>query len=242
MRPRNRVNAALIRQIVPERYRPVGYLTSLVRQRTDRKVRLGPFAGMRYVSNAIGSAYIPKLLGIYERELAGVVEEVCQRGAGLIVDIGAAEGYYAVGLALRNPQARVIAFEAEEAGRAALREMAILNGVIARLEIRNRCGPPDLQSVLSGGQNPIIVCDVEGDEECLLDPVSVPALRDAFILAEMHDFIQPGISNAIRSRFVSTHRCKHIWQEPRTGADFPFRTLRTILLPGSYLNWAVSEW
>ena len=108
------MNASLIRRIVPERYRPIGYLTHLVRQRTDCKVRLGPFAGMRYVSNSIGGAYLPKLLGIYERELTQVMEAACARQPRLIVDIGAAEGYYAVGLALRNPQATVIAFEAEE--------------------------------------------------------------------------------------------------------------------------------
>ena len=236
------MNASLIRRIVPERYRPIGYLTHLVRQRTDCKVRLGPFAGMRYVSNSIGSAYLPKLLGIYERELTQVMEAACARQPRLIVDIGAAEGYYAVGLALRNPQATVIAFEAEERGRAALQQMALLNGVANRLEIQGRCEPAGLQSALAQHKGALVICDVEGDEEHLLDPVVVPELKSATILAEMHDFIRPGITEEIQRRFAATHQSEQIWQQPRTRRDFPFQTIGTALLPRSYLDWSVSEW
>src|SRR5437660_11467263 len=109
--------AALIRRALPERLRPIGYLTQLVRASTANQVRQGPFAGMRYIDRAIGSAYLPKLLGTYECELAAIIEEVCARGPRLIIDLGAAEGYYAVGLALRNPQARVVGFEQLETGR-----------------------------------------------------------------------------------------------------------------------------
>src|ERR1041385_2176536 len=133
------MTAAFIRRIVPERYRPIGYLTDLVQVRTGNRVRLGPFAGMHYVSNSVGSAYLPKLLGIYERELTEVLETECARQPGLIVDIGAAEGYYAVGLALRNPAARIIAFEQNPQGQVALCKMAILNGVADRLQIHGRC-------------------------------------------------------------------------------------------------------
>jgi len=234
--------ASLIRRLVPERYRPIGYLTHLVRQRTGCRVRLGPFAGMRYVSNSIGSAYVPKLLGIYERELAQVMEQACARQPPLIVDIGAAEGYYAVGMALRNPKARIVAFEAEERGRAALRQMALLNSVVDRIEIHGRCEPFVLQSTVADQKGGLVICDVEGYEEHLLDPVVVPELNGATILAEMHDFVRPGITEEIRRRFAATHRCERIWQEPRTRKDFPFQTIGTALLPGSYLDWAVSEW
>src|SRR5579859_5362525 len=88
--------ATLLRRVLPEGIRPIGYLTHLVRKRTRARVRSGPFAGMRYVDASIGSAYLPKLLGIYERELHPVIEEACASRPGLIVDLGAAEGYYAV--------------------------------------------------------------------------------------------------------------------------------------------------
>ena len=119
----------ILRQIIPAGLRPIRHLENLVRAETGGRVRQGPFAGLRYINRAVGSAFIPKLLGIYERELNGCVEQACAAQFPLIVDVGAAEGYYAIGLARRNPKARVIAFEMEESGRAALREMAALNGI-----------------------------------------------------------------------------------------------------------------
>jgi predicted O-methyltransferase YrrM len=73
---------------------------------------------MHYTENSQGSCYIPKLLGVYERELHDVLENLIAWGPDLVIDAGAAEGYYAVGLARRLPQSRIMAFEMEEGGRA----------------------------------------------------------------------------------------------------------------------------
>lgn len=234
--------ANLIRRIIPERFRPIGYLTQLAWDSTGGAVRQGPFAGMRYVRISQGSAYIPKLLGIYERELLSQVETLIARRPALIVDVGAAEGYYAIGLAVRLAQARVLAFEMEQRGQEALREMAAMNGVSSRLEVRGKCEASDLSLALEGETSAVVVCDVEGYEEHLLDPVAVPALRHTAILVELHDFLVPGITETLKKRFEATHHITHIWQEPRSREEFPWRTIGTALLPSSYLDWAVGEW
>lgn len=232
----------LIRKLIPERFRPIGYLTYLARERTDCSVRQGPFAGMRYVQVSQGSAYIPKLLGIYERELAPQVEALVTRAPRLLVDVGAAEGYYAVGLARRLPATRVIAFETELPGQSALREMVSLNEVSDRVQVRGKCEPADLAAALGDEVNAVVVCDVEGYEQHLLDPVAVPALRRVAVLVELHDCFAPNITETLKQRFASTHRITHIWQEPRSRDEFPWRTLGTVFLPKSYLDWSVSEW
>lgn len=237
--------AAVLRWLLPERMRPIGYLTHLVRERTHGKVRVGPFAGMRYVDGSVGSAYLPKLLGLYERELVSTIEEVCASLPGLIVNIGAGEGYYAVGLALRNPQARVIAFESRPEGRRALLRMAQLNDVESRIEIRGWCEPTGLREVLESRRTclrPFVLCDAEANEADLLEPQLVPGLCSTDILVESHEFIRHGITDALRQRFALTHQIQQIWQTTRSREDFPFKTLATSALPGSYLDWAVSEW
>ena len=206
------------------------------------RVHAGPFAGMRYVDTSVGSCFIPKLLGTYERELASKVEWICRRQPELVVDIGAAEGYYAVGLAMRIPRARVVAFELEPTGQAALRRMAELNGVADRLTVRGRCEPADLAAALEGHPTPVVICDVEGDEATLLDPGQVAGLRAAVVLVETHEFVRRGITDELCDRFAPTHDIERIWQEPRSRAEFPWRTLGTMALPVSYLDWAVSEW
>lgn len=232
----------LLRTAIPKRFRPIGYIEHLVERNTGGCVNGGPFAGMRYIRGAVGSAYVPKLLGTYERELNQCIEQACALNFPLIVDIGAAEGYYAVGLARRNPNARVIAFEMEEKGQAALKQMAQLNDVTPRVHVRGRCELEDLQSALAGADRSLIVCDVEGYEENLLEPKAIPALARAHLLVEMHDFIRPGVTELITERFTPTHDVHRIWQEPRSRDDMPYRTLGTTLLPGRYLDWAVSEW
>jgi hypothetical protein len=232
----------ILRILTPERFRPIGYLNHLVRERTGLAVRDGFFKGMRYIHSSVGSAYIPKLLGIYERELTPCVEALISQSPRLVVDVGAAEGYYAVGLARRLPEAKVIAFEMEANGQKALHEMAKLNNVTSRLDVRGRCEPSDLAAALGTERHAVVVCDVEGYEEKLLDPSAVPALRNVAILVELHDFIIPKITETLKQRFGETHHISHIWQEPRTPSDFPWRTLGTKLLPPSYIDWAVSEW
>ncbi len=242
--------ADFLRRVVPERFRPIGYLTHLVRTRTNRMVRRGPFRGMRYVEAAVGSAYLPKLLGTYERELASIIEEICRLRPGLVIDMGAAEGYYAVGLACRTA-AQVIAFERDAAGRAALQAMASLNRVRERIDVRGKCGPAELEAALEWApvevesrqnQPVVVVCDVEGDEDRLLDPMTVPGLGRVFLVVETHEFISPGVTDRIQRRFERTHAATQIWQTRRERDEFPYRTLVTRLLPDHYLDWAVSEW
>jgi hypothetical protein len=108
--------------------------------------------------------------------------------------------------------------------------------------VRGKCEPTDLYAVLAGTKQSVIICDAEGYEEKLLDPLALPALADATILVELHDFIVPGITEALKARFSGTHDIEHIRQQPRSRKQFPWRTVGTRLLPGSYLDWSVSEW
>jgi predicted O-methyltransferase YrrM len=234
--------ARLIRAIVPARFRPIGYVEHLVRRKTRERVAAGPFCGMRYVRKSVGSAYVPKLLGIYERELNKYIEQACDLGFKLIIDIGAAEGYYAVGIARRNPNARVIAFEMESKGREAVRDMAELNKVSGQIEIRGKCELEDLEAVVGSEDGSLVICDVEGYEEELLRPDRIPMLTQAHLLVETHDFIQSGIAERIAQRFASTHDIQRIWQESRTHNEIPYRTLGRVFLPRKYLDFAVSEW
>ena len=233
--------ANFIRRVVPKRFRPIGYLEHLVSTNTDGCVNGGPFAGMRYVHGAVGSAYVPKLLGIYERELNARIEQACALKFPLIVDIGAAEGYYAVGLARRNPNAHVIAFEMEEKGQAALKELAELNNVTSRVEIRGKCNPEDLARVLATSERALVLCDVEGDEEILVNPEVIPSLALMHLLVEMHEFISAGITERVSKRFSATHNVRRIWQKIDI-VRAAFTTLGTKLLPRSYLSWVASEW
>jgi hypothetical protein len=234
----NNMVKSYLRSILPRSYLPGVY----VRKRTGMQVVGGCFAGLSYVGEAVGSALIPKLLGTYERELGPVVDEIVRGRFEEIIDIGAAEGYYAVGLARLVPNARVHAFEMTEHGRALLSEMAIANGVADRVLIKGKCDAPDLRDCLGSSERPVVICDVEGYEGELLDIGLVPSLVHAFVLVEIHETLCPGVRQSLRTRFQSTHQIEEIYQEERSTADFPFRTLYTRLLPDRVLLDLMNEW
>jgi hypothetical protein len=174
-------------------------------------VRVGPFAGMHYPLRASGQGgLLPKLLGTYEQELHAVLDAELRLAPDVVIDIGAAEGYYAVGLALRLPGTRVIAFEMERPLHAAIRHLARANGVAGRIEIRGACTLASLAIVpaVPGGRRAprvLVVCDVEGAEDTLLRPDRAPVLRTATIIVETHDALCPGVSDRLRERFARSH-------------------------------------
>ena len=188
-------------------------------KQTAGVVTTGPFRGMRYLRSWRGHPFPQKLLGTYEKELEPAIHAICARGYDTAIVIGAGEGYYACGLALRLPTVRVTAFEAVDELHAAIRDIAAANGLTGRIDVRGRCTPADLRDALADGG--LVVCDVEGFEGELLDPDRLPALRRTDVLVEVHDAIEPGVSQALSDRFQATHVVEPIAQQPRTLADLP---------------------
>jgi hypothetical protein len=216
-----------------ERFRK---LTLAVYDLADGRVLRGPFQGLQYVrSDLIGGAC--KLLGTYEQELSGAIERIIAKGFATVIDIGAAEGYYAVGLAMRMPDTRVVCYEMEDYHQDYIRRLAEINGVGERVEIHGYCDRSGLAQCLAAAEEPIaVICDVEGSEYDLLDPASMPRLKNAEILVELHDMFRKGVSKALHKRFAPTHRVTRLHSMPRTGADFPAQVNLDVKLRASALD------
>jgi hypothetical protein len=195
---------------------------------------------MRYIKKSSASVLAPKLLGIYERELHKVIEDVISRPFQRIVDIGAGEGYYCAGLATRMPRTEIVAYEMNESARVMIKELASLNGVNTRLAIRGVCTIDELNSVLDQSIPTLVICDAEGAESYLLDPIRVPALKAAHIMTELHDVILCGLREVIYKRFDATHDIEQILAESRSRSEFPFKSLLTQCFP-SYIDFAISD-
>jgi hypothetical protein len=214
---------SLVRQLFSPSYRRLRRLGRQVKEATGGQIVAGPFKGLNYVDRSIGSSYGPKLLGTYEKELEGVIGQSIERGYPLVIDMGAAEGYYAVGMAMRLPNSRIVAFEAQTKQHRVLRDLANRNGVSQRITLHGYATPQLLRDALSSGSNlkSLVICDIEGYEEDLLDPAAVPELQHADILVELHEFVRAGISAKLRQRFAPTHRITEIHAQPRSLQDWP---------------------
>lgn len=176
---------------------------ALVELRSGGRIMGGPFAGTRSPYGRLGG--YQELFGLYEEPLIPVVERIIARKPSLIVDAGAAYGYYAIGLAVRCPDAKVVAYEMDRTRSDLMARYARLNGVAERVEVRGLCTEADLRADLAGAPDAVLIMDVEGAEEHLLDPAGVPALAGVEILLELHEIAAPGITALVRQRFAATH-------------------------------------
>ncbi len=163
----------------------------------------GPFAGMRYIDEAYGSAYWPKVLGSYESALHEPLEHLIERGPRTVIDVGSAEGYYAVGLARRLPEAIVIAIDVDRRARELCRRLAQLNEVDQRVAVRGEVDATELDALLEPGC--LLIMDVEGAELTLLRPDKMPNLASADIVVELHDFVDRTITTVVLDRLAPTH-------------------------------------
>jgi hypothetical protein len=185
--------------------RRLGAASTAYLERHELSVVRGPFVGLEYPPElATGSGdLVAKLAGTYELELHDVIFDWIDRGLTRIVNVGVAEGFYAVGLARAIPGAAVIAYDIDDDMRARCRSLAATNGVADRIEIRETCTPADLQAL--GEAETVLLCDCEGCEARLLDPATSPVLCQWELLVELHDFVDSTISETICRRFEETH-------------------------------------
>jgi hypothetical protein len=192
-------------------------------------VRHGPFTGMDYLEGLERTSgdLVAKLTGTYERELHGAVEEWIATGLQHVIDVGSAEGYYAIGFARAIPQATVHAFDIDSAARERCATMAERNHVGGRVRVAGACDPGSLDAFPERGV--ALLSDCEGAELALLDPERAPRLCGWPILVELHDFIDQAISRTICERFARTHEVEIIEGEGRerdVPSELSFTTAR----------------
>lgn len=186
----------------------------------------GPFTGLRYPEQCALERYsIPNLLGSYEMELHPWLQQLCSNKYERIINIGASEGYYAVGAALRAATP-VDAYETEPSSRRFCREMAELNGVSHLVKVRSWCDRRVLRKLAK--RRCLVISDCEGCELWLFVPEVMEALAASDLIIELHEGSNSGSlfpSEATRSilehRFAQTHNLKIVRFGPRDPSLFP---------------------
>lgn len=198
------------------------------------KVLAGPFAGMAYVEGASEGALTPRLLGTYESELHPHLEAFAREGADCVIDVGCAEGYYAVGLARLFPNATIYAFDRDPVALELCPQMAKLNGVEDRVVVEGLFTPERFQAF--AGRSCVVLMDVEGAEDQLLRPDLAPALAQMRLIVETHEGFSPGVRQRLMDRFSGTHDIVLVESGPKT------QPLPDFLNTASQLDQMLAVW
>lgn len=184
-----------------------------VAERMDPVVQAGPFAGLRYPPERLADVDAPvaKLQGVYEREIIDVFASAV--GCPLFVDIGAADGYFAVGMAHASRATVVHAYDIARSARELCATVARLNSAEQRVIIRRRFTRKDLAELdLTGA---LVLCDIEGGERRLFDGALAAQLAPARVVIEVHEFAVPGTNAHLQRVFAPTHSMRVIHQQER---------------------------
>lgn len=182
-------------------------------------VLAGPFKGLRFSPGIDLSMHLHKMLGSYESELHADIEKWISHAFRTVVNIGAAEGYYTVGMAMRLPQCKIFAFEMDDAARQYCEEAVLLNQVDSRVTVLGKCDWRSLAALPMEGT--LLIVDCEGAELDILSDEIVSRLTKAWLVVELHDALRPGCSRTLWQRFRKTHDMKFITAEPRDAERFP---------------------
>ena len=213
----------------------------------DPVVQAGPFAGLTYPVGRLADvdAPVPKLLGVYEQEIAWVFERSIARNVSTFIDVGCADGYYAVGMACASSVTTTFAYDVSSSARELCAQTAIASGVERRVRIGKRFCIDELRSLPTDA---LLLCDIEGGEVELLDVPMATALATYVVVVEVHEDSRPEASDRLKQAFARTHDALTVPQQPRSSppaqlAEWPARERARALseFRGPRLHWIVFE-
>lgn len=203
------------RRIVEARAEVSRYLRNL----HDNTVAYGPFKGLILPSSSSwgGHDIAAKILGSYE---SAVVERISNYAHhdGLLVDIGAADGYFAVGAMKAKLYAQCICFELSEKSRGVLANTAEQNGVSDNIHIYGKASEEAILKRIPAENQGVVLCDIEGAEFELLTSGVLQHLQKMRIIVELHDFM---VENGAQLRANLIERASQFYEHEIIESDIP---------------------
>ena len=101
----------LLKRIIPKEYHPLYHLHTRTIRLSNGLIQKGPFSGMRYHDKSYSSGSCSKFNGTYEQEIQPIIENEINKEYDVFIDIGSADGYYSVGMALWSNCSKIISFD-----------------------------------------------------------------------------------------------------------------------------------
>lgn len=190
--------------------------------RFNGRVQTGPFAGMTIVPEySWGDGDSPaKLLGVYECELHSSILDAVHRKPDKVINIGCAEGYYAIGLSRLLMHVPVTAIDISKDAITITTHNAAANSCRNLEYLQMPADAQWLEKNIAMPERPLLIVDCESFELKILDLTLVPSLTKATILVECHDCMVPGITDTLVNRFRDTHTIEKIKQQSKDPYQF----------------------
>ena len=152
------------------------------------KVAYGELKGMKLGKNNFWSKndLITHILGVYEGHILSQLILFSKQSESVFIDIGAADGYFAVGMAYGNYFKKIHAFEIENSARENIKKNAENNFCSDKIEIYKEANYNSLKKIIEDYKSAVILIDIEGGEFELLNNEVINLFRNCNLIIELH--------------------------------------------------------
>jgi hypothetical protein len=156
-------------------------------------IQYGPFEGMILTSDTNTSTGMlgSKILGFYEDV---VTDFIFKNGPyDNCINLGSADGYFAIGLLMKKLTKKSICFEISSTGRESIIRNATVNNCEDSITIFGEADKlffEKVNSTISRDEKNLIICDIEGGEFDILNNKTFENFTNCTWVIEIHDRIQ----------------------------------------------------
>ena len=171
-------------------------------------VAYGPFKGMKFNPNSTWSKYdlITQTLGVYEKHILEKLILFSKKQNLHFIDIGAADGYFAIGAAYSNIFKKVYAFDKSEISLKNIIINININGCRDKVVVKGEANYENLKkTIIDCNHCAVILIDVEGFEFELLDEKMLRCFSNSYVICELHPSL---VSNGYEKQDQLLSRCK----------------------------------
>lgn len=155
-------------------------------------VGYGPLKGLRLSEEAWWGApdKASMLLGLYEQELLMTLCTEPLTEKSNFIDIGAADGYYGIGLVMAGFYKKSFCFEISEKGQNTIKLNAEVNRVASQITVYGEADETLFNNFSQDQINDsVVLVDIEGGEFHLLSEDFLEKFQQAYILIEIHNWV-----------------------------------------------------
>ncbi|OGJ37768.1 MAG: hypothetical protein A2182_03145 [Candidatus Pacebacteria bacterium RIFOXYA1_FULL_38_18] len=169
-------------------------ISSLLAKQMNDTIGYGPFKGLiiKHRNDWNGNMF----LGIYEQEVLQLFQKFPKK-YNTLINIGAADGYYAIGGLVSGLFNKTYCFELSKKSRINILKNAILNRVQNDIKIFGIAKSGFTRKLKKAGANlekSIIICDIEGNEFELFNKQVFGLFKKSILVIEVHDWHENGKS------------------------------------------------
>ena len=196
-------------------------LSSKISKIYNNTVQQGPFKGMvmnedQFWGQGDSSS---KILGLYEKEIQDLIVSIQKdKKYSTFVDIGGADGFFAIGSLVNNLFKKCEVFEISKKGRISIQKNSKQNNVYDSIRIHDKASKASLTKI-DNINNSLILCDIEGGEYELFDEKLIKKIYPSDIIIEIHKNKENSLVN-FEKRFTKSYSLTKITQEPRSLKNF----------------------